>query len=65
MLVSTRAIIRALNGSDTDGGKASLDPAQAVNVLNGRMGHVSKTNKDVASWLEVYRMTSRRTHRNI
>ena len=33
--------------------QSSLQPSQAVALLNDRLKHVSKTNTDIADWLQV------------
>ncbi len=44
--------------------QASLQPGQAVAVLNERVKHVGKLNADIADWLQVMRLRygSCRTH---
>lgn len=44
----------SLDGTDVLRIQASVQPAQAVAILNDRIKHVGKLNTEIADWLQVY-----------
>jgi hypothetical protein len=53
LLVSSDSLVFAATVSRSSNQQATLDPNQAVTVLNNRVDVISKINSDIADWLLV------------